>query len=103
MADIMIAQNPMLAAYRSVITEWAEQVFVWENFESKFVQLYKDAFSEAEIRDLIRFYETPTGAKLVRIQPDLLQQGAQIGAEIGQRYSPMLDRMIRERAAELAK
>ena len=101
MADMMIAQNPMLAPYRSVLNEWAEQVFVWENFERKFVKIYTEAFSESEIRDMIRFYETPTGKKFVRLQPDLMHKGAQIGFELGQENAPLLDRMIRERAAEL--
>ncbi len=101
MAEAMTAQNPMLRPYRSVIVDWAIKSFTWANFESKFVDIYVDSFSEPEIRDLISFYETPTGKKLVRLQPELMRKGALLGAAIGQENSELLDTMIRERAAEL--
>ena len=97
----MVQQNPMLSPFRSVLVEWAEKVFVWENFEDEFVELYVATFSEREIADLIAFYETPTGRKLVKIQPELMQKGAALGAELGAQHSAELDAMIRARAAEL--
>ena len=101
MADLMIGQNPAMSPYRSVIVEWAEQVFAWENFESRLVAIYTDAFTEDELRELIRFHQSPVGRKLVRLNPELMKSGAQIGAELGREHAPLLDQMIRERAAEL--
>ena len=53
------------------------------------VPLYAKYFSDAEIKELIAFYQTPVGRKLVSVNPQLLsdvQQGAlllgqQLGAE----------------------
>jgi hypothetical protein len=101
MAGVMVQQNPMLQPFRSVLLEWAEKVFKWENFEGRFVAMYVDSFTEAEIRDMIAFYETPTGQKLVRIQPELMQKGAMLGAELASEHSGELDAMIRARSVEL--
>ena len=35
---------------------------------------YERHFTHEEIKELIRFYETPIGAKLVRVQPQVLQE-----------------------------
>jgi hypothetical protein len=51
------------------------------------VPLYDKYFSDAEIKELIAFYQTPAGQKLVSVNPKLLsdvQQGAQkLGQELG--------------------
>jgi hypothetical protein len=103
MADAMAVQNPTLAPYRSVIVDWAVISFTWENFEGKFVDIYVDSYSESELRDLIAFYETPTGQKTVRLQPEMMKKGAMLGAQIGEENSDLLTKMIEERAAELER
>src|SRR5512143_3818261 len=65
MAETMIRQNVTLTPYRDVIIDWAQSVLTWDNFVPKLVDLYTEAFSEAELRDMIAFYKTATGQRLL--------------------------------------
>lgn len=38
------------------------------------IRVYADRFSDAEIEDLIRFYKSPTGQKLVALQREISQE-----------------------------
>lgn len=101
MVDAMSSQNPSLMPYRDVILEWSESIMTWEIFGPKMIDIYAGAFSESELRDLIAFYNTPTGKKAVSIMPELMQQGAQLGANEAQKHIPRLQEMIEARKAEL--
>jgi uncharacterized protein len=47
-------------------------------------ELYGKYFSNDEIKELIRFYESPTGRKLTEVLPTLSQESVRRGAELGQ-------------------
>lgn len=56
------------------------------------VPIYSHHFSAAELRDLLAFYRTPLGQRLLEAQPDLTREailagqqwGMRLGAQIGQ-------------------
>lgn len=57
---------------------------------SQIADLYSDTFSQSEIEEIIEFYQTPTGRKLVNKSPELTKLGAQIGMEEAQRKQQQL-------------
>lgn len=101
MVDVMSSQNPSLIPYRDVILEWSESIMTWEIFGPKMIDIYTEAFSEDELRDLVAFYKTPTGKKAITMMPELMQKGAQLGANEAQQHIPRLQQMIEARKAEL--
>jgi hypothetical protein len=101
MADAMIQQNSMMAPYRDVLVEWSVKIMTWETFEPKLVEIYTEAFSEAELRELIRFYQTPTGMKTIQLMPELMRKGALLGGEVAAKHTDELRQMIDARSAEL--
>ena len=103
MADAMVQQNPALSGYRDVLLEWAGSFMTWEVFGPQLVTMYADAFGESELREMTAFYRTPTGQKALRLQPELMSRGAQIGATEAQAHQHELQRMLEQRAAELQK
>ena len=101
MVDAMSSQSPELRQYRDVIIEWAESIMTWETFGPQLTQIYAEAFTENELRDLIAFYKTPTGQKTLSLMPELTQKGAQLGVTEAQAHIPRLQQMIQARKAEL--
>lgn len=101
MVDVMSSQNPSLIPYRDVILEWSESIMTWEIFGPKMIDIYAEAFSEDELKDLVAFYKTPTGRKAITLMPELMQKGAQLGANEAQQHIPRLQQMIEARKAEL--
>ncbi len=63
--------DAFLAAFRDELEEAAPGLV------ADLTREYADRFSDAEIEDLIEFYETPTGRKLVETQHDLALAQAQ--------------------------
>lgn len=63
-------------------------------FTELLVPIYAERFTHQEIRDMIAFYQTPTGRKLASISPELTQAGMlagqQWGAQLAQRVMQRL-------------
>lgn len=56
--------------------------------------IYSENFTDAELADLMKFYETPLGKKLLAITPRLTQEGARIGmAEATSKQQLLMNRL----------
>jgi uncharacterized protein len=100
-ADAMTRGNPMLVPFRDVIVEWANKYLTWNAMLPEVAKLYKETFTESEIRELIAFYQTPVGQKVLARMPELTQKGFSIGSTIGQAHSDELRQMIEAKAKQL--
>jgi hypothetical protein len=49
----------------------------------KVIPIYDKQLSAAEIKDLIKFYETPTGKKLIQVMPAITQESMVVGQQWG--------------------
>ncbi len=103
MLDAQVHSNPALAPYLDVLQGWVAKYLTKDAVGPKMTDLYMNAFTESELRELTAFYKTPTGRKALTTMPSLAQQGAQIGMEIAQKHTPELQEMIRARKEELEK
>lgn len=103
MVDIQIQQQPTLAPFKSVMMKFFKKHMSWESLEFEFIYIYSQAFTAQELRELTAFYETPTGKKTIEKMPQLMAQGAQIGAARVQENMPELQAMIKEEAERLKK
>jgi hypothetical protein len=101
MADVLTQSNPAMAPFRDVISEWAKKYLTWETMGKELAKLYKQKFSEAEVRELIAFYKTPLGQKVLTTMPDLMQAGMEIGRKIGEEHSFELQLMIAAKMKDL--
>lgn len=99
--DNLINSRPMMAPYRSVFMAWAAKYVSWQELEPRIAALYANAFTTAQLQDLIHFYQTPTGRKAAEVMPDLAKQAMLVGSDIAREHTPELQQMIRARAAEL--
>ncbi|HEU5078235.1 MAG TPA: DUF2059 domain-containing protein [Opitutaceae bacterium] len=52
--------------------------FKWQDIKPDIVKMYVQTFSEAELGDLVKFYESPTGKKAASSMPSLMQQTSAI-------------------------
>jgi uncharacterized protein len=103
MLDAQIKHNPQLAPYADILRSFVAKVLQEADIETSLVRLYKEAFSESEVRDMIAFYRTPTGKKAVSKIPELMQKGMSLGTEAAQNHSAELAEMISQRQRELEK
>lgn len=101
MTEAMLKGNPLLEPYSGVLRDWAVKTMTWENFEERLVNAYVEAFSEKELQEMIAFYQTPTGQKAIRLQPEMMQRGGEIGNEVAMEHQNELKKMVEKRKAEI--
>jgi len=67
---------------------------------ARVVPLYAKHFTHDEIRELLSFYETDTGRKVLRVMPSLMQESMQVGREWALEMAPQVDAEIQKRFRE---
>ncbi len=55
-----------------------------EDLEEAIIPIYVKHFSESDIKQLIAFYESPFGRKVMHEMPQIMEESNQVGAEWGQ-------------------
>ena len=59
--------------------------------------VYEKHFTPAELAELVKFYQTPVGRKLVQIQPQLNRDALKAGQAFGTKVTKDLMRQLNER------
>ncbi|HET8888159.1 MAG TPA: DUF2059 domain-containing protein [Candidatus Angelobacter sp.] len=66
------------------------------------VPIYRRHLSKTDVDEIIRFYSSAVGQKLLREQPQMIQEGMQAGMEIQQKRMDQMMAKIRERTERMA-
>ncbi len=75
----------------------------WDKMKSDYITIYVNAFTEAELQDMINFFDTPTGKKYIKQTPEIMQKSMGIAQVKMQKIMPMLESMIGELQEKLQK
>jgi len=59
-------------------------------------KIYASKFSEAELKDIAAFYQSPAGQKLTQTMPEVLRESYQLAQEWAQKFSTDVMTRIRE-------
>jgi len=96
-----LQKNPAMAPYEKVFKAFYDQYLSYGAIREELIDLYVEAFTLEEIRQITAFYRTPAGAKAMRLSPQLFQKGMQIGQRNVAEHIDVLQRMIAEEAERL--
>ena len=87
---IQLQQNPQLQAVEPEMRAFFSKYMGWTAIKEDLVQLYAHEFTPAELADINRFYQSPTGQKFVSKQTTLMQQSMLVGQRRVQEHLPEL-------------
>jgi len=82
--------------FKRVLNTFMAKYASWDNVKDSLSSIYAEAFSEAELKQLAAFYQTPLGKKLVREQPFLLQKSMQFGQTLIASHQVELQQMLQD-------
>jgi hypothetical protein len=99
--DRMIVNQPVMAPYRETMLTFMTKYAGWQSAEPTLQHLYAQQFTEAELRDLIAFYRSPTGQKSVAKLPELQERGAAMGEQLVASHKDELTAAIMLRAQQI--
>ena len=100
MLKAQIAQNPGIAPFEAVMRQFLMKHMSWDSLKADTIEIYMAEFTEKELEELNRFYQTEVGKKMVDKMPTLMGKGAELGAKRVQEHMPELQAAI---AAEAKK
>ena len=83
-----------LQPYRDAFRRAFLGTYPRSDWEDELASVYVQLFSTDELSELLRWYQTPTGRKLLQRMPDVLQGGAQAGQRVVQRRLPVFQRAV---------
>lgn len=66
----------------------------WDRAKPKFVQLYDETFTEADIDGILAFYKSPAGQRMLEKMPELMQKSMAVGQELVGNIAPEIQRMM---------
>jgi len=106
-ADLVIQmelqRNPEIAPFEDVMRDFIGRTMGPEGLLPLMVELYAEAFTEAELREIAAFYRTPTGRRSIELMPALMARGAEIGRQLMAERRDELVALLEARARELER
>jgi hypothetical protein len=96
-----ITQKATLERYQAKADAELEKAIGWDKLEPELVKLYTETFSEAELKELMAFYKTPLGNKVLAQMPQLAGRSAQIAQAHLQPAVPQVNKLLNDMTAEL--
>jgi hypothetical protein len=91
MLAMQVQQNPALAAYQPQMKAFLNKYMSWASLKDDMAKLYMAEFTENELNELTKFYQTPLGKKTIQKMPTLMAKGAEIGQKRVQEHLPELE------------
>jgi|SRR5690554_785408 hypothetical protein len=82
-------------------TEWFREFFAWEQIRELYADIYIEVFTEEEMRELIKFYRSPLGQKLLAKAPELMEKSLEKTQMLLYREMPKLQERLERKIKEL--
>jgi hypothetical protein len=101
-----LEQMPQLAPYASVLRDFYREQLSWGVLEPDLTRIYLEVFTEPEITEMVAFYETPLGQKMLAKMPQLMAKSNEVTSRRMQAAMPQLmqrlEAAMREKASSPA-
>ncbi|QKE62668.1 DUF2059 domain-containing protein [Aquipseudomonas campi] len=96
-------KQALLESYQVKADAALNRAIGWDKLEPDMIKLYTSTFSESELQELMAFYQSPIGRKVLEKMPVLAAQSVQISQSRLQAAVPEVNRLLEEMSAELDK
>lgn len=83
-----------LQKIRPVVVQYLEKYLNYESVKQKMADVYLKYFAVNDIKELIKFYQTPVGQKFIKKQSQLMVESAEIGTKQVMAHQAELQQML---------
>jgi hypothetical protein len=95
------SKKAVLETYQAKANAALDQAIGWNKLKPDMVKLYTTNFTESELKDLVAFYQSPLGKKVLEKMPQLTQQSAQMTQAKLESAVPVVNKLLADMTAEL--
>ncbi len=82
MLDIQLKNAPQMTPYRNIFRNFFKKYLTYENLKKDYADIYLSLFTPEQMRELIRFYKTPTGQRFTEVTPEIAVRSAELGQRV---------------------
>ncbi|MGE8410221.1 MAG: DUF2059 domain-containing protein [Pseudomonas sp.] len=95
------SKKAVLDSYLSKANAALDSSIGWNKLKPDMIKLYTATFSESELKDLVAFYESPLGKKVLEKMPQVTQQSAQLTQQKLESAVPVVNKLLDDMTKEL--
>jgi hypothetical protein len=89
-------QNKVIEEFGNKVEKIMSNALAWESVKPFYIKLFSQAYTEAQVDDIIAFYRSPTGQAMVAKNPELMMKTGQIVQDRIMSAQPALQQAIKE-------
>lgn len=82
-------------AFSDAMKSFLNKYLNWDLLKTDMAKIYASEFSESEIKELTKFYQTPLGKKMIEKSPALMQKGMLIGQQAVMAHQTEFQEMLK--------
>jgi hypothetical protein len=91
-------KDVLLNVMREVYTAYFNDTDIQKQLKNIYSNIYMEEFTEEELKDILKFYQTPTGKKCLKEQPVIAEKIwkrlVEIGRNMPVKYKQMMDKKL---------
>ena len=99
--NISKIQSLIIDKYMSKIFDVMKDEMSWDKKKEDYIQIYMSVYTEEEVQELITFYQSPIGQKMIEKMPMLIQQSMVISQKCLKNILPKIQELSQEMATEI--
>jgi hypothetical protein len=103
MLKAQLQANPQMAQFDDILRAYLAKYMAWDALRGDYARMYADTFTEVEMKQLMTFYRTPVGQKLIDTLPVIMKKGAELGQAKVSAHLDELKAQVTARVEELQK
>ena len=96
MLAIQIKNNPSMQPAEATLKEFFGKYMTWDALKEDYIGIYMTEFTEKELKDMTKFFSTPSGKKMASKQSVISMKGMQLGQEKVQAHMGELQEMLQK-------
>lgn len=100
-AQAPTSKQALLESYQAKANAALDKAVGWDKLKPDMVRLYTSNFDEQELKQLIAFYESPLGRKVLQKMPTLTAQSAELTQSKLEGAVPEVNKLLADMSDEL--
>ena len=90
--------NPAMMQLQGTMRDFLNKHMGWASLKEDMVKIYEEGFTEEELGELNKFYESPVGKKSIEQMPSLMGKGMAVAQERMKEHLPELQAALKAAA-----
>lgn len=99
--ELTAADQEVLERMNARLVAMMQEEMRWETLEPRYLDIYRQSFTQAEVDGMLRFYKSPTGKAVIEKMPVVMQHTMQLMQGLMVGMAPKLQAIVEDTLVEL--